>query len=49
MNIYERIQTYHRLLRYRYQEERAELRFQLGIEARRRPLDQQDSPKSSDE
>src|SRR5258707_14040041 len=27
MNIYQRIQTYHRLLRYRYQEERAELRF----------------------
>jgi FkbM family methyltransferase len=27
MNIYERIQTYHRLLRYRYQEESAELRF----------------------
>jgi FkbM family methyltransferase len=29
MNIYERIQTYHRLLRYRYHEERAELRFLL--------------------
>src|SRR3954462_2918562 len=27
MNIYERIQTYHRLLRYRYHEEPAELRF----------------------
>ena len=30
MNIYERVQTYHRLLRYRYQAERAELRFLLG-------------------
>ena len=34
MNIYERIQTYHRLLRYRYQEERAELRFLLGRQYR---------------
>ena len=30
MNTWERIQTYHRLLRYRYHEERAELRFLLG-------------------
>lgn len=30
MNWYERIQVYHRLLRYRFQAERAELRFLLG-------------------
>jgi FkbM family methyltransferase len=38
MTIYERIQTYHRLLRYRYHDEKAELRFLLGRQYRRGSL-----------
>jgi FkbM family methyltransferase len=34
MNLLERIQTYHRMLRYRYHDEKAELRFLLGRQYR---------------